>query len=717
MKRQLLNNIAMTLCKENAQPLETAPASYAVLMPPMPFYIDELPVPPVITPTGNLRMEIRPAVANLHSNLGAVTPCWVYREHHAPHRAAEIPLGPTLVVQRGQPLVVEWINALKKLDGTPGSHPVVAVTNLPKYVSCGVPAEGLNSGPDKQVPENLFGFTAGVHDHTALTIPPWTVVHLHGGRTGADSDGWTDNCCYAGQSQLTAYNNLQPGTMLWYHDHAMGITRLNVYAGLAGVYLIRDEREAELKLPVHGADDQERHEIPLVIQDRTLTCEGDHGGHSSGGRLLHKTGLNTDTVLTDPDTGKTVELAPMEFFGPVTMVNGKIWPRLKVDGGVVRLRILNGSNARTYRLQFTDSAGTPVEVPMQQIGCDGGLLFKPLDLRSSDCLDGIPVSDRGVLTLAPAERIDLLVDFRDFAEKKIELRNSASSPFKQLASDYCVDGETSDSGDVDANNADDCYEKFLPFPQVMQFAVGKALAIHHFVPPGTEMLASAKPWTLEAVDPDGSLRKNARRIALVEEGGMLLLKEMAGSTSGSPRHGNGLLTLTPAGSAAPSYYELQPSGFLDPTRIVSVDGGMEIWEIYNLSEDTHPFHIHLVQFKLLHRQGLAKVDSYKQSCDPRLIDYSTAPTSSIKILHRGETGWKDTIRVNPREIVTLAVPFRNYADSESDPTKGVRLDFTGRYMYHCHVLEHEDHEMMRPFIVRPPEVNSHMGHSMTDMPE
>lgn len=547
----------------------------------------------------------------------------------------------------------------------------------------------------------MFGFTAGTHDHTASDLVPWTVVHLHGGRTMADSDGWPENGAYVGQSQFSVYGNAQPGTMLWYHDHAMAITRLNVFAGLAGLYIIRDPREKELGLPIHGTGDHERHELPLVIQDRALTCSGEHGTQP-GGWLLHKTGIDTGIKLVDPD-GAEVGHAPMEFFGPVTLVNGAIWPKRSVDAEVIRLRLLNGSNARTYRLRFTHTDGSPANVPMQQIGSDGGLLFMPVDLRDAE---GIIDEDKGVITLASSERVDVLVDLRGFPGENIEIRNTAAAPFGTLAVEYCVGAETPDSGDVDSTNF---YEKFVPFPQVLRLDVGKATGIHTLVPAGKVMLPSARPWTIAEVEAMQPAGVEPRRIALVETAeGFLLLREMKALASTAGVAPQDLLEITT--DTGVEIYELLPSGFSDTVRIFAKDGDVELWKIYNVSADTHPFHIHLVQFKLLERQGTTQDDDSVEG-------YSIKLTDKLANLHPGETGWKDSIRVNPREIATLAVPFRKYSDEDTEPSHGTPLGITGRYMYHCHILEHEDHEMMRPFVVLPPQIHAHMGHHMHDVPE
>ena len=180
--------------------------------------------------------------------------------------------------------------------------------------------------------------------------------------------------------------------MLWYHDHVMGVTRFNVYAGLAGLWIVRDERERELELP-----EGPPYELPLLLSDRNF--DTDQAGNLTGD-LLHK---------TDPEV--------MECFSPFTTVNGTVWPHLDVEPTTYRLRLLNGSNARTYRLVLTRE-GEPDHERITQIGSEGGLLQAPVSIPGQG------------LVLASAERADLLVDFSDLAPgTELTLWNTATAPF------------------------------------------------------------------------------------------------------------------------------------------------------------------------------------------------------------------------------------------------------------------------------------------------
>ena len=214
----------------------------------------------------------------------------------------------------------------------------------------------------------------------------------------------------------------QRAALLWYHDHVMGVTKYDVYAGLAGLWIIRDERERELGLP-----EGPPFEVPLLIQDRNFDL--DEKGQLTG-RLVHK---------TDPEV--------MEAFPPFTVVNGKVWPVLDVQPATYRFRVLNGSNARTYRLVLMRD-GRPELDRITQIGTDHGLLRGAVAVPA----DG--------LVLASAERADLMVDFSDLEPgSELTLLNTASAPF---------DGAAFPA--ADAESAADL-DGLLPYPEVMRLRV------------------------------------------------------------------------------------------------------------------------------------------------------------------------------------------------------------------------------------------------------
>ena len=317
---------------------------------PLEPFVDPLSLPTrrVVTEPARLTIPLLTSAHRFHRDLPAST-VWAYD--------GRLP-GPTIEAPRGIRIEVEWQNRLE------GTLPVVD-TRAPQPAIDGVPVQcmpGRSGGTPNAATEALLGFA---------------VVHLHGGITPSPSDGWTENVTLPGQDALDLYPNDQRAAMLWYHDHVMGATRFTVYAGLAGLWLVRDERERELGLP-----EGPPYEVPLLLQDRNFDL--DSNGRLTG-RLLHK---------TDPEV--------MECFSPFTVVNGTVWPMHEVEPRVYRFRLLNGSNARTFRLVLVRDGARDNALDNEritQIGTDGGLLLAPA-----------PIPYQG-LVLASAERADLLVDF------------------------------------------------------------------------------------------------------------------------------------------------------------------------------------------------------------------------------------------------------------------------------------------------------------------
>jgi FtsP/CotA-like multicopper oxidase with cupredoxin domain len=574
---------------------------------------DCLRVPPTLRPQLKsdqqyiLRVHMRPARVQLHSELPP-SEVWTYE--------GSLP-GPIIEVSRGQRLQVEWINALPQAE----PYPIIAVT-----------------APDGS--QNEPGRSGRPANSTVATLPPWTVVHLHGGRTIANSDGWTENGALSGQITTSDYTNDQQATLLWYHDHAMGITRFNVYTGLAGLYVIRDAEEAALHLPSGP------YEIPLLLQDRNLDTTP---GGALTGRLLHK-----------------VEDGTMEFFGPFTLVNGTIWPYLPVEARQYRLRLLNGSNSRFYRLVLLDEQGKVALDKITQIGTDGGLLGRPVAVPQ----DG--------LILAPAERADLIVDFRARPGQRLRLVNTAGAPFDNSPA-------TQPPGMPDLDNR-------LPHPEVMEFRVSSQPVGDPFVLPAT-LSSSYRRLKHDRLPPD----HQHRLVALVEyPDGMLTLREQAEVQEGEATAGEALIAITDEQGKTVQYRTVAKQ-FEDTVNWFVAYGSTEVWSIINLTQDTHPFHVHLVQFQALSR------DIYNKNGFNPETGGTTAPVFFQKhgTLDENEMGWKDTVRVNPGEIVSIAATFDG---------------FTGRFMYHCHLLEHEDHDMMRPFIVMPAAAMAAMDMPGMSMP-
>jgi spore coat protein A len=306
-------------------------------------YVDAVPRPAVASPvTGSsgaaasYDIAIQQIQQKLHRDLPATT-LWGYGGSYP---------GPTIEAETDQPVTINWHNDLRDSNGD------LRTTHL-------LPVDTCLDGP------NTEGAT------------PRTVTHLHGGHTPWTSDGYPEDTILPGETQSYTYPNHQLPATIWYHDHAMGITRLNVYLGLAGFFLVRDPAEAALDLPSGS------YEVALAIQDRAI---------GSNGALQYPAAWQED------------------FFGDKILVNGKVWPYLNVDRGWYRFRVLNGSNSRTYALGLSNHASFKV------IGDDGGLLSAPVTLTQ--------------LTLAPGERADLAIDFSGYAAgTQILLENSAPAPY------------------------------------------------------------------------------------------------------------------------------------------------------------------------------------------------------------------------------------------------------------------------------------------------
>ena len=309
-----------------------------------------------LTSGGTARLSMVNARHRFHRELGSASTL-AYRSVGG----AQTYLGPVIIARRGEPTTVHVRNDI-------GRHPLAGA--IDEMLIRDMVEDGL--------------LPAGTDD----AARPRTALHLHGGNTASDMDGGPLDVFEPGESFTYRYENNQESAGLWYHDHALAITRLNVYAGLAGGYLIRDDNDTGdgSRLPAPP------YELPLVLQDRLLTSDG--------------------ALRYPPNPDLPRAWAP-EFFGDLPTVNGKLFPDLRVRRGVYRFRVFNGSNSRFYRLRLQHRH---VAMPFWQIGTDGGLLNAPVPLHR--------------LLLGPGERADLLVDFRDVsAGSRLVLTNDARTPF------------------------------------------------------------------------------------------------------------------------------------------------------------------------------------------------------------------------------------------------------------------------------------------------
>jgi spore coat protein A len=553
---------------------------------------DPLQIPSVLRPSSAQLLTIRMSVvcARLHSELPP-THMWAYN--------GSFP-GPTIEVRRGERQRVAWQNEIT------GGYPVTAVE-----VPNGIP--GVTPGPGRDGAPPLAD---------VAVLPPWTVVHLHGSRTGGGNDGWPENAVLPGNAQLSEYPNDQNATALWYHDHAMAITALNVMTGLAGMYLIRDAEEDALRLP------RGDHEVPLIIADRNLDV--DVGGNLTG-QLLHKVSLLPDQL----------EKVALPFLGPFTTVNGVIWPHFDVDARWYRFRVLNASNSRFYALALHDENGATVAGALRQIGSDGGLLPEPLALDE--------------VTLAPAERADVLVDFSAFQGRSLTLVNTLPNP------------------PLDPGTG-------MPNPDIMQFRV-RSLPGHDSFRLPVKLSPSFVRLSHDTV-PEHAHRWLVLVLPDRKHPEMWEMVEIDQPPPGLPI--DGIVQVTMANGAVKTLKRVSRD-FKDAPNFYVDYNGWEQWSILNVSPVAHPIHIHLIQFQALSRDNydITGFDPAKGGTKTPLIRKGALPVDP------NEQGWKDVIRVGGGQLVHVAGQFGGA---------------NGRYVYHCHILEHEDEGMMRTFVVMPKQV-------------
>jgi spore coat protein A len=488
-------------------------------------FVDPLPVPEILRSTETrphphqsgpqiayYKVSMREVEMRAHRDLPP-TKVWSYGKASP---------GPTIEARTGQPMLIEWVNDL------PTEHPL--------------PIDHTLCGAGKDLPNVR------------------TAVHVHGANVPPESDGYPENWQKHGESVTAFYPMKQDASTLWYHDHAMGIERLNQYAGLYGFFLIRDEQEDALKLP------SGKYEIPLAIADRFFYADGQ----------LHY-----------PDSG--IPEAPWipEIYGDVILANGTIFPYLEVEPRPYRFRLLNASNSRAYRFSFSNKAG------FQQIGTDQGLLPA-----------AVPMNE---LTLSPAERADLLIDFSALAGTSFTLQDSKLT--------------------------------------IMQFRVKPAAD------------ATAAKVEMPAI---------LRKITPIPESAAVKTRTFTLNEYTHPKTHIMLMLLNG------QYWH-------DPVTEKPELGSTEIWSFINTTQDIHPIHLHLVRFQILDRRPF-DVDDYLNYKKFEYMGKAASPDAN-------ELGWKDTVKCHPETVTRIIVPFDGYV---------------GRYVWHCHLLEHAANEMMRPFEVVAP---------------
>ncbi|CAM8950664.1 unnamed protein product [Rhodiola kirilowii] len=520
-------------------------------------YVDGVPV------SVNLKFGMFKKKWKFHKQIPH-TPVYAYGESP---RAATVP-GPIIEALHGIATKVKWSNHL------PPKHILPWDPTIPTAI-----------------PERKSG------------IP--TVVHLHGGIHGSESDGnahawFTRRFIERGPlwstSSYTYPNNQQPGTM-WYHDHAMGLTRVNLLAGLVGAYVLRDHKvEGPLKLP-HGSE----YDRALVVFDRSFKADGS----------IYMTSV-----------GNNPKIHPQwqpEYFGNAITVNGKAWPYLSVRRRKYRFRIINASNARFFKFFFNNGLN------FIHVASDSAYHEKPVVLKE--------------ILLAPSEIADVVIDFSTSKTDSVVLHNGAPYPYP--------------GGDpVDDFNG-----------KVMKFVIDKKPVVDTSLVPAT---------LIKYPSADITSAVRTRYIAMYEYK----------SSIDEPTH---------------LYINGQP--YDAPATEIVKAGTTEVWDVINLTEDNHPLHIHVGLFRTLSQTELIKLklEEFK-ACMTKKNDAAKChlekyARGNVTAVPAHEHGWKNVFKMQPGFVTKILVRFGYIHTNETysfDATKGPG------YVYHCHILDHEDNVMMRP---------------------
>ena len=644
-------------------------------------------------------------------------------------------LGPVIVAQRGTATRVTWVNNLGATTD-PGQPPFwLNATDQTLHW-----ADPLNGEANQGAMDSIM-------NPGQLPSPPWNqnysgpipaAVHLHGGEVPPQLDGgpdawFTSDGTYRGHGYYTdpnaatpvngavyTYPNTQEAGMIWFHDHLLGATRLNVYAGLAGAYALTDPNlQLPAGLTATGLDPTGSTTtpkpageplIPMVIQDRMFDTTG---------QLYFPAGF---PFTPNPDHPYWVP----EFVGDTIVVNGKAWPFLSVQPKRYRFLFINGSNARTYEMFFVNPVTKLMGPPLWQIGTDGGYLDAPVKIDPN-------VAILNKLVMQPGERADVIVDFAGQPQgTRLILRNTGRTPYPKGAA---PNGST--------------------LGQIIQIRVDKPLTVvdNSFNPaaPGAVIRTTGQKLVRLVNPATGTLAVTAEKTRA------LTLNEVMGmpvTVNGLAYPGGPLEILLnntkwdgvkPDMTVRTDFTAFPVNGVTTYYSEVPNEGDTEVWEIINLTADAHPIHTHLTQCQLINRQNF-NASNYNKAYAAAFIgggiDYMTKaaylpsvfmpaygpPLSYGPSVPSGnkyggnpditpflqgkallpaanEAGWKDTIMALPGQVTRIAVRY-----APTDTLAGVSSNFPfdpnggHGYVWHCHIIDHEDNEMMRPLAVNPKNV-------------
>jgi FtsP/CotA-like multicopper oxidase with cupredoxin domain len=566
----------------------------------------------------------------------------------------------TIETRWNRPVRIKWINELVDADGNFLPHllpvdPTLHWANPPQGSDAAYGSGPRDSRPTFTVTPGRYTGPVPIvtHVHGAVGVgdesdgyaEAWYLPAAHNIPAGYASEGtWYDFFAGKAAEQFGAtwgpgfatfqYPNKQRESTIWYHDHALGMTRLNVYAGPAGFFMVRGGPDGEKAIvdgrtgttavlpgpaPIEGdafPSNKTYFEIPIAIQDRSFNMDGS---------LFYPDTREFFDEFTGPYIPES-NVSPIwnpEFFGNTIMVNGNTWPYQTVQKRRYRLRFLNGCQSRFLILDFCHIPG----VEVWQIGNEGGFLAAPVNLTADN---------HNRLLMALAERADMIVDFTNVAVGNYVLHNvGPDEPFGG--------GEPPD--DFDRADPDST-------GQIMQFRVVSAAAADPSTPPQYLVLPPITHLPNESV---------TRTLALIE---------MMSNVHDGPSEA--LLGNVENGVAEHKHWSDEVSE--NPSV-----GATEVWEYYNFTADAHPMHIHEVAFEVVDRQRI----EFTQDEMDHIHDVE--PVGSKRPPEEWESGFKDTVISYPAEVTRVRLRFTN----------------PGQFVWHCHIVEHEDNEMMRPYRIGP----------------
>lgn len=741
MKTMSLCRYVSSLVLFLAVVLGSMPAAYAITPQGTPLagsaipqFVDPLPsLHTIIAGAAQIELDMTEFQSNVMPSsfvpaTGTYTGTWAWSYHQNGQAvtADTSYIGPVIVATRGTPTEIRYVNNLGSAKDSNvlfwanatdqtlhWADPLGMMGSFDNYTSTIPAVPHLHGGEVPPVldggPDQWFTSDGNYHGHTYYTqgfagdVMGLPTLPDAGYPTGAIVFNELDNTRYINVAEtwevftsnaaVFRYPNLQEAAPLWFHDHLLGATRLNVYAGLAGAYVLTDPA---LNLPTDLPGPANI--IPLVIQDRKFDTEGQ---------------LFFDIGGINPEHPEWIP----EFVGDTIVVNGKVWPYLDLEPRRYRFLLINGSNARPYEMSFIIQDGASKAMgrvkpdfftrlsskgpAIWQIATDGGYLDVPV-LIDPNAKPG----SLSKLLILPGERAEIIVDFSAFAGQTLLLTNTARTPFP--------DGDPVDP---------------LTTGRIVQVRVGAAPVVDSSYDPSSGTpLRTGEQEIVRLVNPaTGTLAAGVtadvtRQLTLNEVMGMGgPLDVLLNNTGWAGRQMDG--------PVRDDFTPLTSGGDTEYLSELPDEGTTEVWEIVNLTADAHPIHLHLVQFQVLNRQGF-NFSRYNKAYEKSFpggafmpaygppLDYNTGNARAlggnpdiVPYLQDGvtppnanEAGWKDTAVMYPGQVTRIAVRFA--PTSEAIDSIDLFFPFEPNvlnrpFVWHCHIIDHEDNEMMRPYTVVP----------------